>query len=131
MEDTGVTFQGRWLEYQGRKYAPYNNLDTTKTALESLDKKQKITLGLSAGVITLALLFFFHITVVAILTLVTLAYFLDIFFNLYLIYNSFRKKPDIQVSQQEISSVADDFWPTYSIFCPLYKELEVLPQFIR
>jgi cellulose synthase/poly-beta-1,6-N-acetylglucosamine synthase-like glycosyltransferase len=52
------------------------------------------------------------------------------FFNLYLIFRSFSKSPEIQIDENKIAEYPDSYWPKYTIFCPLYKEWEVLSQFV-
>ena len=60
----------------------------------------------------------------------TFMYFVDLCFSAYLIYRSFSKNPEIQISDRELASLKDSSLPMYTIFCPLYKEWQVVPQFV-
>ncbi|MFI5212503.1 MAG: glycosyltransferase family 2 protein, partial [Candidatus Saccharimonadales bacterium] len=55
-------------------------------------------------------------------------YFLDLLFNMFLIYRSFKSYSEIVVSDQAVRRRRR--WPRYTILCPLYKETAVIPQFI-
>jgi cellulose synthase/poly-beta-1,6-N-acetylglucosamine synthase-like glycosyltransferase len=59
----------------------------------------------------------------------TCLYFIDLFFNLFLIINSMKKDPAIRIRDEEIDEISD--WPRYTIMCPLYKEWEVVDQFVE
>lgn len=69
-----------------------------------------------------------HVTIVLLVAILTLLYFADLLFNFFLIVRSFSRPPEIQVDDTEIGKLTD--WPTYTIFCPLYREHHVLPQFV-
>jgi cellulose synthase/poly-beta-1,6-N-acetylglucosamine synthase-like glycosyltransferase len=91
---------------------------------------QKFILVLLGLLLVVSLVLNWHMTLLALLLLSSLLYFLDIFFNFFLIVQSFRKYPEIQVNEQEISEIKDEDWPIYTVLCPLYKEWHVLPQFV-
>lgn len=57
-----------------------------------------------------------------------LFYLFDMFFTACLIYRGFIKAPEIAISSSDIGNI--HVWPTYTILCPLYKEWNVLSQFI-
>ena len=61
----------------------------------------------------------------------SLIYFSDLLFNFFLIYKSFFRQPDLDVQQHEYTAIKETAWPTYTVLCPLYKEWQVMPQFIK
>ena len=56
---------------------------------------------------------------------------MDLLFNLYLIYRSFVKDPEIKIESKLFDNRTNKDWPTYTILCPMYKEAEVIPQFVE
>jgi cellulose synthase/poly-beta-1,6-N-acetylglucosamine synthase-like glycosyltransferase len=95
-------------------------------------KQVFIFLGLLL-VFTGGLLVSWQYTLIIFLALLTALYFADLLFNVILILRSLRKSPDIEIIEDEITQRDDSNapWPTYTVFCPLYKEWRVIPQFIR
>lgn len=73
--------------------------------------------------------FNWHIALILIVSILTILYFLDLVFNLSVILRSSAKATEIVISPEEIAERKT--WPRYTIFCPLYKEAHILPQFIE
>jgi glycosyltransferase XagB len=86
---------------------------------------------LIAVLCALVVLFVFnwHAALVLVVSVVTVLYFLDLIFNLSIIFRSSVVPMEIVVSKEEIAERKQ--WPRYTILCPLYKESQVLPQFIQ
>jgi glycosyltransferase XagB len=66
-----------------------------------------------------------------VIALLVFFYFSDIIFNLLLIARAYTENPEVKIKNEIISNVDDSSLPTYSILCPLYKEWQVIPQFIN
>ncbi len=111
-------------------YLSYFNLDKKYSAFTTISKQQKIFLSLVLVILITFLSLNFLLTLKIVFTLIIGFYFFDLLFNFFLIYRSFVKDPEIRFSEAEILNLNRD-WPTYTIFCPLYKEWEVLPQFLK
>ncbi len=126
-----IAKEGHGFHFQGNKYVPHNQLPSHETALYRFARNQKIVLTILGLLLLLSFIYFWHVTLVAFIAVLTTLYFADLLFNLYLIYKGFSKPPEITVSQEEIDLVDPETWPTYTIFCPLYKEPEVIPQFVN
>ncbi len=117
--------------HKGTKYAPYSNLSLVDSAFFRLSRNQFL-FCLTGSLFYLLLLYTNWLeTLVFTFAFLTLVYFTDLFFSLFLVMRSFVKKHEVTVSQKEIDSVPDSEWPLYTVFCPLYKEYEVVPQFIE
>jgi len=115
--------------YKGAKFVHYTDLQTNETALFRLTKAQKLYIS---GFILLTIISFilnWHASVVVLIALLTVLYFTDLLFNLFLIYRSFSTEPELEIKPSDVKKVTE--WPTYTIFCPLYKEASVLFQFIK
>lgn len=102
-----------------------------ETAKVTVVRSQKIVLGYIAVALAASLLVDWHLTLVVILGTLASLYFIDLLFHLLLVCRSFSRMPEISISKEEISQVPHYSWPTYTIFCPLYKEGKVIPQFIH
>lgn len=121
---------GRGFYYKGQRFVHHSNLEPHETALHRVLDHQKSTVAVLLYIATAAFIINWHATFVIFIVILTLVYFFDLLFNLFLIIRSFNKMPELKVKDSEIEAIADKDWPTYTIFCPLYKEWEVLPQFI-
>lgn len=112
-------------------YVPFTRLSHHESAFITLSMMQKMTLLL--GLITLGLFLVLNpfTAILGFLAFMTAIYFLDILVNAGLIGYSLCFKPELKVSDTELDRLRDDELPTYTIFCPLYKEWQVLPQFVE
>ena len=121
--------QGVGFHYKGQKYISHSHLPQQESAFFRLSKAQKWFIVL--GIFYIGLLFILNslVTTIAFLGLLTLLYFTDLGFNALLIMRSFKNRPEIVITAEEINYRSQ--WPTYTVFCPLYKEWQVLPQFIK
>jgi cellulose synthase/poly-beta-1,6-N-acetylglucosamine synthase-like glycosyltransferase len=122
--------EGKGFHYKGQKYIAHSDLHHKETALYRTSKKQQLFLLMLVTFVGLAFIVNWHTTAVLLVAVITIVYFMDLLFNLFLIYRSFSKSKEIQISTQDIADVPADQWPMYTIFCPLYKEHEVIPQFV-
>lgn len=122
--------KGRGLVYRGQEFIHWSDLDHSETALYSLVRGQKFFLICFGLIFLAALIINWHLTLVVLISAITIVYFIDLMFNMYLIVQSFNKDPEIQVDADEIKKLRDDDLPMYTVFCPLYKEWQVAPQFI-
>ncbi len=116
------------------RYAPLTNLSLNnslhkQSAQKILNSSQVVIL---AGLCFLGIFLFifsWHTALVSAITVLTILYFLDLMFNLSIIFRSSFAPMEISVSKEEISGRKS--WPRYTILCPLYGEAQVLPQFIK
>lgn len=121
--------EGPGFHFLGNKYNPHSELEMKDIALLRLTLTQETIITIIILSIFLALLINWHTTLTLIIAFLTFIYFVDLIFNFYLIIRTFSKDSEIKISTLEINK--KKIWPTYSILCPLYKEWEVLPQFIE
>ena len=116
---------------RGKKYVNYSELAIHESATYVLNIKQKILLLLSTFLVVFAFMHDWHITIVVCISLLTLLYFIDLFFNLYIVMKSYFSENEIHITPQSLTKVAKDQLPLYTILCPMYKEANVIPQFIQ
>lgn len=126
-----VEQRGNGFTYKGREYVHHSALESHEIALHRLSEQQIVFIALLFIVVCLSLILNWHTTLIVLVAVITVLYFADLLFNLFLIYRSFSRAPEIVVSDEELASKPDSYWPHYTIFCPLYKEAAVLPQFVK
>lgn len=123
--------KGQGFQYKGREYVHHSDLENHQIALHRLSGYQSIFLVVLTALFATALILDWHFTFVVIIAILTFLYFADLGFNLFLIYRSFSKTPEIVVTQKEIHDYGETGWPTYTVICPLYKEAKIIPQFVE
>jgi cellulose synthase/poly-beta-1,6-N-acetylglucosamine synthase-like glycosyltransferase len=120
---------GSGFHFRGAPYVLHTDLEPENLAVYRATPLQIAILILIAVLAALGFVWHWHATLVVIVSLVTTLYFTDLLFSFYLIYRSFFKQVEVKVKLSDLAVIRD--WPLYTVFCPLYKEWAVLPQFIR
>lgn len=111
-----------------KRYKGYTNLSHRNSAIQTVNNKQAYFMFGLLGFFILFFIFNWMEAIIFVISFLTLLYFIDLIFNLFLILSSLHKNPEITVSQNDMREIKE--WPMYTIICPLFKEWEVLPQFI-
>lgn len=122
--------KGKGFHYKGTEFVHHNEIQIAESAFFRTGGIQALVIFSILLSFTLGLFLNWHQTILITIAALTFLYFADLLFNMFLIFRTFRKNPEIRVSAQEISEKSASFWPTYTIFCPLYHEVDVLPQFV-
>lgn len=125
------TMLGAGVGYRKQRYITHTILPHHKSAIQTVVFEQKVfiilvLLALVAGFVWRPLAA--ATVVVAVLSFI---YFIDVFFNLILIVKSLHFPQEISLNREELDNLDKDSLPTYSILCPLYREADVLPQFLE
>lgn len=115
--------------YKGKEFIHHSELHHFETAFFNLIRRQKIFLISFVIFIVLVFIIDWHQSLVALFSVLTAIYFFDFLFSAFITYRTFHTHPEIKVSEEELHAFDKDTWPTYTIFCPLYKEWQVVPQF--
>lgn len=90
---------------------------------------QKLLIGGIFGLLIAGVIFIgTSKTLMSIIALLSVLYFCDMIFNLFLILRSIRDNAEYKVILSQYQNRQE--WPTYTVFCPLYKESAVLNQFV-
>lgn len=117
------------FHHKGQKFVLHSALPINQTAFFRLDRGQSSLLVLISVVLIFAAFLNWFVTLIIILSFLSFLYLLDLFFNLFLISRSFSQHPEVKIDKSELELLKDEDLPVYTIFCPLYKEWQVLPQF--
>jgi cellulose synthase/poly-beta-1,6-N-acetylglucosamine synthase-like glycosyltransferase len=119
---------GHGFHYKGAEYVTHNRLKLKDIAVERTTLRQRSVILVLVAAAALFLVTSWHSFLVTLVTLLTSLYFADLLFNLLLVYRSFFRYTEISANPKEIARVSG--WPRYTVFCPLYREAQVMPQFI-
>lgn len=120
---------GQGFYFSGREFVHHTNLTFDEIAFRRLSNTQKIIIAISFLFVIGAFFFNWYLSLLIIVSIVTVLYFSDLLFQFFLVYKSYFDEPEIKISAREIEKGILE-WPMYTILCPLYKEWEVLPQFV-
>lgn len=120
---------GSGFHFRGESYVLHTDLEPEKLAVYRATPFQLLVMTVIVALAALGFLWHWHTALVVVVTVVTMLYFTDLLFSFYLIYRSFFKQVEVKVKRSELAMIRE--WPSYTVFCPLYKEWEVLPQFVR
>lgn len=126
-----VAISGKGFHYKGEPFVPHNDLPIKQSAVSRITRKQLLVIGALLGLSLAGLVMNWHLAIVIFLGVINVLFFCDLLFNLFIIYRSFSKSPEITIADRTLRRVNDNDWPMYTIFCPLYKEWNVVPQFIK
>lgn len=123
--------RGKGFFYKGKEFVHHTNLHHSETALYTFQHAQKMRIGLVVLVFLLFFLLNWQLALLFLFSTLTVLYFLDLLFNAFLIINGFVSRPEIVVTKEELEKLDERTLPLYTIFCPLYREWQVVPQFVE
>jgi glycosyltransferase XagB len=123
--------KSNFLSFRGKKYYHFSKLKEDEMAFKRFDAFQILFLLTSTIVILISITLQTKLFFIAVIAVLSILYFIDLQFYILLIYKSLFKQPEIRISKKELKGVSDKDLPKYSVLCPLYKEKEILPQFIE
>lgn len=123
--------KGKGFFYKGKEFIHHSDLHLNQTAFHRLSPAQMIFIAFVIVLIEAGLYINWHETLVTIIALLTFLYFADLLFNLFLVCRSFANPSEVRITSRELLAVDSAAWPTYTVFCPLYKEWQILPQFVK
>lgn len=101
-----------------------------ESASRVLTQRQKIFLLSLVGIFVIWFIFDYSSSFLVLFVLINLFYVVTNPVKLYIAVTGFRRGKMINVTRKEIESIKDEELPLYTIFIPLYKEAESLPQIL-
>lgn len=99
-----------------------------ESASRVLTQRQRILLLSLATIFVIWFIFDYPSSFLVLFALINLFYFVTNPVKLYIAVQGFGRGKVINVTKEEIESINDEELPLYTIFIPLYKEAESLPQ---
>src|SRR6266436_7455056 len=101
------------------------------SALQTFTTRQVVALCIIGLLWITGLLVFRLEMLTAVIAAITILYFLNLIINFSLATRAFRNPPEEHISDDIVNALKDAEWPEYTILCPLYKEAQVVPQFVK
>lgn len=129
------TYEGNMLgagyRYKKKLYVTHTTLPHHVSAMRTFTFLQKTIITLFVLSIIIGLFLKPLLTLQALVALLSTIYFIDVFFNLFLILKSLSFPQEIVSTDEELAKIQDKDLPIYTILCPLYREAHVIPQFLN
>ncbi len=127
---TEIESVGHGFHHRSKKYIHHTPLPHAESAFTRLSRKQSFFLVALVAFLAFFLITSWRTTLLILIAVLTVLYFVDLLFNLLLIVQSFIHSPEIKIEPKKVTALEDKDLPTYAILCPLYKEWQVIPQFV-
>ncbi len=109
-------------------FAPYR---PELSALQTFTAQQVGTLIVIALLLGVGFAAFRLSMVTAIVALITFVYLSNFVLNFFMAVRAFQHSPEVEIDEDVIHELKHVDWPKYTILCPLYKEAQVVPQFVH
>jgi cellulose synthase/poly-beta-1,6-N-acetylglucosamine synthase-like glycosyltransferase/glycosyltransferase involved in cell wall biosynthesis/O-antigen/teichoic acid export membrane protein len=122
---------GAGIIYKKNKFLTHTTLNHNNSAIVTFTRFQKLYI-LTVIILFISFLFFYtKSTLIGFVAVLSTIYFIDVFFNLYLVLKSLHFPPELFFGGKDIKNINDSKLPIYTILCPMYREANVLPQFVE
>src|SRR5258708_13843604 len=121
----------RTVTFKGQEFLTFGPFLHALSASKTLTRKQTVVLSLIILGCGLGLLFYGMKLVVVIIAMITLLYFSSLLLDFLLTMLALSQSTEEQIDDAIVHALADADWPQYTILCPLYRESEVVPQFVQ
>lgn len=109
-------------------FAPYR---PKLSALQTFTTRQVVAICLIALLWVAGLLVFRLKLLTGVIGAITGVYFLNLLIDASVALRAFRNAPEEQIGDDIVHALRDAEWPMYTILCPLYREAQVVPQFVQ
>ena len=109
-------------------FAPYR---PKLSALQTFTTMQIIAFFVIALLWIAGLLVFRLGMLTGVITAITFVYFLNLILSASMALRTFRNSSEEHISDEIVHALKDADWPVYTILCPLYREAQVVPQFVQ
>ncbi|MEO6890074.1 MAG: glycosyltransferase [Ktedonobacteraceae bacterium] len=101
------------------------------SALQTFTTGQVVVLCL-IGLLWVAGVFIFRLEMLAaVISVITVLYTFNVLLNVSLALRTFRNSPEEHIRDDIVQALKNADWPVYTILCPLYREAQVVPQFVQ
>jgi cellulose synthase/poly-beta-1,6-N-acetylglucosamine synthase-like glycosyltransferase/glycosyltransferase involved in cell wall biosynthesis/O-antigen/teichoic acid export membrane protein len=129
--DKSAGMNGAGIAHKKHRFITHTTLNRDKSAFQTTVLWQRVFIFLLFLLFLLSLIKYPLISGIIFVTIISLYYFSDVIFNLYLVSKSLSNPPEMKFGRKVLEKVVDRKLPIYSILCPLYKESEILPYFVE
>jgi cellulose synthase/poly-beta-1,6-N-acetylglucosamine synthase-like glycosyltransferase len=101
------------------------------SALQTFTTSQVVALCVIGLLWILGLLVFRLEMLTAVIAAITVMYTFNLILSMGMAIRTFRNTPEERISNDIVHALKDVEWPLYTILCPLYREAQVVPQFVQ
>lgn len=115
----------------GKRFVTHSTLNPEDSALRTFTLRQIIFISLVALVFAICIYLEPLNTFILLIAILSVIYFIDVIFGIFILGKSLYKKHEVTFTNRLLKNIDEKGLPVYTILCPLYKESEVLPQFIE
>ncbi len=122
---------GAGIAFNRQKFITHSTLQAHSSAVSTFVPWQKTMFVVAILSVVAGLAVNFTITIIGLIAILSIIYFIDVFFTLFLVLKSLHFPPELTFSEDDLKELSDKDLPVYSVLCPLYKEASVLPQFLE
>jgi cellulose synthase/poly-beta-1,6-N-acetylglucosamine synthase-like glycosyltransferase len=115
----------------GTESLAFSALDPLRSAQETFRVGQIIALALTIAVWFFCFIVFTTPTLVLTISLIIVFYFKNMLDTTRMSLSALNAHDEFSIEDNLIDELQDVRWPRYTILCPLYNEVEVVPQFVH
>ncbi len=119
------------VEIDGQAIQTFAPFRYKYSALRTVTRKQVISFCIMIALFAGALFWHPVIMLSGLLTVISVFYMLHLVLDFFLALGTLQQNPEEHIDETLIHALADADWPCYTILCPLYKEVSVVPQFVK
>jgi cellulose synthase/poly-beta-1,6-N-acetylglucosamine synthase-like glycosyltransferase len=101
------------------------------SALQTFTSGQAVVLCV-IGLLWMVGAFIFRLQMLtAVISAITILYTFNVLLNVSLALRTFRNSPEEHIGDDVVQALKNADWPVYTVLCPLYREAQVVPQFVQ
>lgn len=119
------------IHYHKASFITHTTIRSRHSAVTTFTSPQKLILFSLGGILLASFVFNWHLTLLVLFSLIVILYFLDLLFNVFIIFRSLFTNPEIVITDEELHRLEEKKLPLITVLCPLYKEESILPQFVK
>jgi cellulose synthase/poly-beta-1,6-N-acetylglucosamine synthase-like glycosyltransferase len=119
------------IRVRGREVSIFAPFCHKYSAQRTITRGQLCVLGLLGTAGVLGLILYRVEMVVVTIAAVTVLYFVDLLMSFLLSVRTLKMSAEERIDDALVNALAGANWPMYTILCPLYREVEVVPQFVE
>src|SRR2546423_188937 len=101
------------------------------SALQTFTRRQVVTLCVMGLLWMIGVLVFRLEMLTIVIGVITVMYTFNLILNLGMAARTFRNSPEEHIDDAIVHTLKNANWPMYTILCPLYREAQVVPQFVQ
>ncbi len=119
------------VEVDNKRIQTFTPFRYKYSALQTITHKQVVFVIALALIWITLMIVNWKITLAWTISLITLGYMTHLVLDVTVAIGAIRNPGEEHIDENMIEALKDADWPPYTILCPLYKEAQVVPQFVK